>query len=177
MTDDYHIYNYKDTGYTFTHAPKNGATTIQVPLITPTVIYYISGDNTKQLWKYDIATHTDAQIDIDPTNASPDSKSRLHIIQSLYYDSTTNRLYGVDCDNDGTADAFYVWYISTLTDVCTEIGTSAGGAANSYYGNDIFKIGSDMLVSNYEYRFPSWYLVVWDVDASPFVKKAELIIG
>ena len=102
--------------------------------------------------------------------------TRDHKIQSGWNDGTY--IWLVDCDNDGTADDFDVWKITVDgNDTITSIGTSAGAELNSVYTGDIFKIGTDVFVSNYEVRGANKQLVVWDVDTAPFTEKDTAIVS
>jgi len=107
---------------------------------------------------------------VDKGESWTTATTRSHKIQMGWNDGTY--IWLVDCDNDGTADDFDVWKITTDgNDTITSIATSSGADANSVYVIDIFKMGSDVLVMNLEKRSTVDKIVVWDVDADPFVEK------
>lgn len=146
-------YHFKDTTYGLTHLPQN----TQLINETTLYLYYVSVDDNKELWKYVKATGLDSLIE-----------TRDHKIQSLWNDGTY--IWGVDCDNDGTADDFDVWKIAIADDTVTDIGTSAGADANTVYVYDIFIIGANTYVSNIE-DDGGTKLKIWDVDTAPLTEK------
>lgn len=168
-------YNYKDTEKDLTNKPANTHLIIE---LDSDEFYFVKITTEVELYHYNVSTGVETQIDIDPSNSSGDNKSRDHKIQALWHDKTNSIIWGLDCDNDGTADDFDVWkldYSSSKTaPTVTEVGTSTGADANSVYAHDIFKIGSDTFVINIEERSSDLYTVVWDVDVSPFVEKDSI---
>jgi len=161
------LYGYYFTTYTLTHEPESNHLIIQTPL----ALYYVSADDNKQLWKYTIATGTDEQLDIDPSDTSGDNKSRDHNIHRLRYDGTY--IWGVDCNNDGTDDDFDVWKLAVADDTVTEVGTSTGANADSVIVFDLFLFDGNPVVFNYELRevaYPDGYLCFWQVDSAPFTE-------
>ena len=97
-------------------------------------------------------------------------------IQSGWLDG--NDLWLVMCDNDGTADDFEVCFIEfDDSNDCNPIGVLVGANADTVYAGDIFKIGSDIFVFNYEVRGANKYLVIWDVDTAPFTEKAKVEVS
>lgn len=101
--------------------------------------------------------------------------TRDHLIQSAWHDRTNGIIWFVDCDNPGSD--FDVWYIDLSDDSITPIATSSGADADSVYVIDIFIIGSDVLVMNWEERSGTNTLIVWDVDTDPFVEKDTIIFA
>ena len=152
----FETYQFKDTTYGLTHLPYN------THLINETTLYlyYVSADNQCELWKYTKSLGTDELL-----------QTRDHKIQALWNDGTY--IWGVDCDNDGTADDFDVWKILISDDTFTVIGTSAGADADSVYVLDVYVSGGNTYVSNIETRNAgvNKYIVIWDVDTAPFTEK------
>ena len=163
-TVNFGIYQFRDTGYNLTHLPQNTHLIIETTLY----LFYVSADDNTEFWKYIKATGNDAIVDMNPGG----SDKRDHKIQALWNDGT--HIWGVDCDNDGTADDFDVWKLEIVDDTLTEIGTSAGADVNTVYVYDIFKIGSDVFVLNVEDRATVELAVVWDVGSAPFVEQDTL---
>lgn len=131
----------------------------------------MSADDNTQLWKYTIATGSDAQVDIDPSNTSGDSKSRDMNIQALWYDGTY--IWGIDGDNDGIETTFDVWKLAVADDSTTEIGTGTMDDGDCY-AYDIFKIGEDVfgvVVDNDN------SLEIWQVDTAPLTLKDSMGLG
>lgn len=128
-----------------------------------------------KLYHFNISTGIETEIDIDPSNSSGDNKSRDHIIQSVWHDRDNSIIYGVDCDNDGNADDYDVWKldysISQTSPTITEIGSSIGADNNTVYAYDIFMIGTDVFVVNYETQIGIGYLIVREVDSAPFTEE------
>ena len=111
---------------------------------------------------------TDKGVTVTTVDISDNANS--YKIQAGWLDGVD--LWLVMCDNDGTADDFEVCYIEMDdSDDCNPITVSAGADINTVYAFDIFKIGTDHFVINYEERAGSRRIVIWDVDANPFVEK------
>lgn len=136
-----------------------------------------SNDGTKVYKSVDKGANW-TQVDVDPSDSSGDNKSRDHNIRSAWHDRTNGLIYFVDCDNDGTADDFDVWKMTTDgNETVTEIGTSVGQDVNTVYAHDIFMIGANVYVMNREFKDAHNDLVVWDVDTAPFVQQDRLDAG
>lgn len=96
--------------------------------------------------------------------------TRTQKIQSCWYDRTNEKIWFVDCDQQ--ANAFDVWNLTLSNDSVTSVGSSSGANAGTVDVMDIFRIGTDTFVINFETRDASTDIfVVWDVDATPFVEK------
>jgi len=169
---NYQYYNYEDTGKNLTNIPANTHLIIELDSDN---FYFVKITTQIELYLFTISTGVEVQIDIDPSNSSGDQKSRDHKIQALWHDKTNSIIYGVDCDNDGTADDYDVWKLdytsSKNTPSVTEIGTLSGADANTVYINDIFMISTNVyVVSSYKISGIN-YLVCHDVDTAPFTLK------
>jgi hypothetical protein len=172
-------YQFKDTELDLSaDLPENTHLIIE---LTSGNLIYVEGTTQLKVYHFDTDTGTETQLDVDPSDSSGDNKSRDHKIQSLWHDRDNQIIWGVDCDNDGTADDFDVWKLdysaSETSPTVTEVGSSAGADANTVYAHDIFKIGANMYVSNTEERAAVKKWVVWDVDVAPFVEQDNTGIG
>jgi hypothetical protein len=109
----------------------------------------------------------DEGVNVDEVDLSDNTNS--YKIQAGWLDG--NDLWLLMCDNDGTADDFEVCYVEMDdSNDCNPVAVSAGADANTVYATDIFKIGAEMRVINWEDRAGIGTMVVWDVDANPFVE-------
>jgi len=149
--DQYHLYNYSNTNYTFTHAPANNHLIVETPL----AIYYVSTDNRLQLWKYTIATHTDALI-----------TTRSVFIQAIWYDRTNGVLWCGD-GSDLCGGFLFSWKVTIATDTVTPISTFSD-LPRAYSVGDLFIIGANTYMIC---GIGTGAIYVFDVDTDPFVQK------
>lgn len=91
--------------------------------------------------------------------------TRTYKIQSLYYDTVTEKIWGLDCDNDGSQEDFYIWNITLSDDSITEVGSATPFATNPCYAYDIWKNTNVYAVVN-----AGSTCFVYDVDTAPFTE-------
>ena len=150
-------YRFKDLGIVSAKKPFN--THLWWEHTTYGLVLVDSADQTKLFISTDKGDNW-SEIDLsDNTNT--------YKIQAGWLDG--NDLWLVMCDNPG--NDFEVCFIE-LDDSndCNPIAVSVGQDAGTVYTIDIFKIGTDHYVCNYEERAGTEYIVIWDVDAA-FVEK------
>lgn len=160
---DYLWFQFQDTTYGLTHLPQNTHLFIETTLY----LYYVSADDNTQLWKYTKSTGSDALVE-----------TRDHIIQDLWYDRANGKIYGLDCDNDGTADDFDVWYIEISDDSVTDVGTSAGADANTVYAYWLVIYNNNIYVHDEETIGGQTKLIWWLCTGAPFsIETSSNIVG
>ena len=90
-------------------------------------------------------------------------------IQMAWHDEDGDKIWFVDCDNDGADEVFTVWYLTISTYALTEVDDLDMSDPIKVY--DIYKRDSKIEVFFVEDRGGGNYWLSWyDVDQSPFIE-------
>ena len=172
---NFECYQFKDTTYGLTSLPED----MHLTLETSTALYYMKAHGfaeEPQLWKYTIATGTDAQLDADPDDDSGDNKSRDNKTHttSAWHDRGNDEISFIEIFVGAADSGLGVFKLDITNDIVTDIGDYRAGVAGRFLSEtcDIFKVDGEYRAHMFYFDGANLNSSIWDVDAAPFSELA-----